>query len=110
MGITKSVLFTETQNELAAIAKALGHPARIAILQHLIQTKGCINSDLVNETGLAQATVSQHLKALKEIGLIQGTISGVSMNYCIEPNRWQEMAGLLNSLFNQVDRPESDCC
>ncbi len=110
MGITKTVLFTDAQNELAVIAKALGHPARVCILQHLIAAKACINSDLVNETGLAQATVSQHLRALKEVGIIQGTIDGVSMNYCINPVRWQEVRHLINGLFDQIDSDKSDCC
>ncbi len=72
MGVTKTELFTKKQNELADIARALGHPARIAILQHLVKINGCICSDLVAELGLAQATISQHLKELKHAGLIQG--------------------------------------
>lgn len=110
MGITKTVLFTEAQNELAVLAKAIAHPARIAILQHLIAAKACINSDLVSETGLAQATVSQHLRALKEVGIIQGTIDGVSMNYCIDLNRWHEVKTLINGLFNQIETGNSNCC
>ena len=74
MGVSKTNLFTDEQNEIASIAKALAHPARVAILQHLLQTKGCINSDLVNELGLAQSTISQHLKELKALGIIQGTV------------------------------------
>ncbi|MBR9832435.1 winged helix-turn-helix transcriptional regulator [bacterium] len=109
MGITKSTLFTEEQNELSVLAKALGHPARIAILQHLLSTNACINSDLVQELGLAQATISQHLKELKLIGLIQGTVEGVSMSYCINPEKWTELKTLFNHLFEQY-QPKNNCC
>ncbi len=82
MGLTKTNLFTEEQNAIAIIAMAFGHPARVAILQHLIKTNVCINSTLVAEFGLAQATISQHLKELKSMDIIQGTISGTAMSYC----------------------------
>ncbi len=74
---------------MAALAKALAHPARIAILQHLLKTNACINGDLVQELGLAQATISQHLKELKSIGLIQGNVEGASMCYCIDADNWE---------------------
>jgi predicted transcriptional regulator len=109
MGITKSTLFTDEQNELATLAKALGHPARIAILQHLLSTNACINSDLVQELGLAQATISQHLKELKQIGIIQGTVEGVSMSYCINPEKWNDLKSLFNLLFDQYS-PKNTCC
>jgi predicted transcriptional regulator len=109
MGITKTTLFTEEQNELAILAKALGHPARIAILDYLLAANACINSDLVQELGLAQATISQHLKELKQIGIIQGTVEGVSMSYCINPERWAELSSLFNHLFNQY-QPKNNCC
>lgn len=105
MGASKTDLFTAEQNELAVLAKALGHPARIAILQHLINAKECINSDLVNELGLAQATISQHLSELKQIGLIRGTVEGVSVCYCIDNNKWDAIKEAFNSLFDQ----ESGC-
>lgn len=107
MGITKTNLFTQEQNELAAWAKALAHPARIAILQHIINSKSCINSDLVQELGLAQATISQHLKELKELQLIQGNIEGASLCYCINENKWREVQNQLNKLFNTY--LESNC-
>lgn len=110
MGITKSQLFTREQNDLAAIAKAFAHPAKIAILQHLLKANTCINSHLVNETGLAQPTVSRHLKDLKDAGLIQGTIEGTSMCYCINPVRWNEVKALFNELFDQLPQPETNCC
>lgn len=99
MGVIKSEIFTQKQNELAKIAKALGHPARIAILQHLFKIKGCVCGDLVNEIGLAQATVSQHLKELKNLGLIQGEISGTSVCYCIHPENWRNMSRLINEFL-----------
>lgn len=101
MGLTKTTLFTAEQNELASLAKCLGHPARIAILQHLLKANACINSDLVAELGLAQATISQHLKELKSIGLIKGTIDGVSMNYCINAAVWLKVKGVFTDLFDQ---------
>lgn len=106
MGLTRTDLFTNQQNKIANIAKVLSHPARVAILQHLLKTKDCINSDLVKELGLAQATISQHLRELKSIHLIQGTIEGVSMNYCINSEKWKEVQSLLNGLFDSFDT----CC
>ena len=80
MGVTKSDLFTEAQNDLALAAKALAHPARVAIIEFLLKSDSCINGDLVKELGLAQATISQHLRELKDIGIIQGTIEGTSVS------------------------------
>lgn len=111
MGLTKKELFTKEQNELAQIAKALAHPARVAILQHLLKANACINGDLVQELGLAQPTISQHLRELKEIGIIQGTIDGVSVNYCIHPKRWAEVKELFGQFFNQYQYTnQADCC
>lgn len=101
MGITKTDLFTDEQNTFALIGKALSHPARVAILQHLVKSNACINSDLVQELGLAQATVSQHLKELKAIGLIKGTVEGVSMNYCIDQENWKRVKVLFDHFFDQ---------
>jgi len=109
MGITKTDLFTPEQNELALLAKVLGHPARIAILQHLMASKSCINTDLVQELGLAQPTVSQHLRELKDLGLIQGSIEGTRLNYCIHTEKWMEVKSKFNSFFAQWDAPTS-CC
>lgn len=113
MGITKKDLFTEQQNEFAETAKLLAHPARIAIIQHLIAVNSCINSDLVNELGLAQATISQHLKELKAGGIIQGTVEGTSMNYCINSKKWTEIRELFNDFFDQdtqISCGSDDCC
>ena len=109
MGVTRTDLFTEDQNEIAKIAKALAHPARVAIIDYLLKSNACINGDLVQELGLAQATVSQHLKELKNMGIIQGTIEGVSVSYCINPQRWEEVKNLFHSLFDQFNEP-TICC
>lgn len=95
MGLTKSEIFTEEQNQLATIAKVLGHPARIAIIQHLFKLNSCVCGDLVNEIGLAQPTISQHLKELKKVGIIKGTIEGTSVCYCINPSTWKEIKTFL---------------
>ncbi|MDX2247145.1 MAG: metalloregulator ArsR/SmtB family transcription factor [Bacteroidia bacterium] len=110
MGITKTDLFTTAQNELAQVAKAFAHPARVAIVQHLLQVNACINGDLVQELGLAQATISQHLRELKEAGIIQGSIDGSRLNYCINPARWAEIQALFENLFNQYKCPSPDGC
>lgn len=110
MGLTKTENFTLEQNELAAIAKALGHPARIAIVQHLLKINTCICGDLVDEIALAQPTISQHLKALKAIGIIRGTIEGTSVNYCIDPDRWREVQTLFNGLFDTFVTGQDCAC
>ncbi|MEM7552045.1 MAG: metalloregulator ArsR/SmtB family transcription factor [Bacteroidota bacterium] len=110
MGVTKTDLFSLEQNELSRVAKAFAHPARIAIIQHLLKINACINGDLVQEVGLSQATISQHLKELKEAGLIQGNIEGSSMSYCINPQRWLQVKEMLASLFDQYKNPNDSCC
>ncbi|OOG72811.1 helix-turn-helix transcriptional regulator [Algoriphagus sp. A40] len=111
MGITKTDLFTAEQNELAQLAKAFAHPARIAILQYLVKSKSCINGTLVQELGLAQATISQHLRELKDLGLIKGSIEGASISYCINSQKWDQVQGLFNGLFDQVNNScSSDSC
>ena len=109
MGITKSEIFTDEQNKIAKIAKVLGHPARIAILQSIIKTQSCVCGDLVTEIGLAQPTVSQHLKELKNLGIIQGTISGTSICYCINEENWNEIKTILNKFLN-LTNPAENCC
>jgi DNA-binding transcriptional ArsR family regulator len=109
MGLTKTEIFTEEQNRLAIMLKALAHPARIAILQYIIKANACICGDLVSELGLAQATISQHLKELKNAGLIQGTIEGVSVCYCIEPKAWARLQEEIGGLFASYKNPDA-CC
>lgn len=109
MGATKTDLFTKEQNEIAAMAKALAHPARIAILQYLVKKNACVCGDLVDELGLAQATTSQHLKELKTAGIIQGSIEGVSVCYCINPKVWKQYKEWFNAFFKEVDLQQT-CC
>lgn len=111
MGVTRTDLFSDVQNEMAVAAKAFSHPARVAIIQYLLRANACINGDLVHELGLAQATISQHLRELKDIGIIQGTIEGSRVSYCINPVRWAEIKGQFNEIFNQFEAPSpGDCC
>ena len=111
MGVTKTALFDLEQNELAVLAKALAHPARIAILQHLAATSSCINGTLVQELGLAQATISQHLRELKELGLICGSIEGTTVNYCLDRKRWEEVRLQFQNFFALLaDNPEDPLC
>jgi ArsR family transcriptional regulator len=109
MGITKSEIFTAEQNQLATLAKTFGHPARIAILQHLFSIKDCVCGDLVEEIGLAQATISQHLTTLKNVGLIKGSIAGTRVCYCIDTEKWTQMKHVMNAFLNQ-DVTSNDCC
>lgn len=107
MGITKTQIFNDRQNELAIIFKVLANPARIAILQYISGQKACICNDIVDEIGLAQPTISQHLKELKSIGLITGEIEGKKVCYCIDLKKWKEVQTLLNSFF---DNTTFNCC
>lgn len=110
MGITKSEIFTEEQNKLSALAKVLGHPARIAILQNLFESDSCICGDLVGKIGLAQPTISQHLKELKSAGLIKGNVEGTSVCYCIHKENWEEMKQLLGAFLDHDVKPGKECC
>jgi predicted transcriptional regulator len=109
MGTTKSDLFTLEQNELAQMAKAFGHPARIAIIEHLLNANACITNDLVGELGLAQATVSQHLKELKALGIIKGTVEGTAMCYCIDPDVWSRVQARFLHLFQKFNSDKIYC-
>lgn len=106
MGTAKVDLFTPQQKRLAKLAKALGHPARIAILMHLMKNNSCVCGDIVEEIPLAQSTISQHLKALKDVGIIHGEIEGTKTCYCINPKVWVEMSGVLSQFFGKY----SGCC
>ena len=112
MGVTKSSIYTHSQNEIASIAKVIGHPARVAILQYLIRTEHCICGDLVDEIGLAQATISQHLKELKLIGIIQGSIEGTSICYCINKQKWDIFKSLFTDFFDAypLNCADKNCC
>ena len=110
MGITKSEMFTEEQNHLAGIAKVLGHPARIAILEQILKTEGCICGELVDEIGLAQPTISQHLRELKSVGLIKGNIDGTKVCYCINSEVWSDIQGVLSNFFSLFKKEDGSCC
>ncbi|NJL75516.1 MAG: winged helix-turn-helix transcriptional regulator [Saprospiraceae bacterium] len=109
MGLTKSEAFSGLDNRVAKYAKALSHPARIAILKLLIQKQSCICGDIVEELPLSQSTVSQHLKELKEAGLIKGDIDGAKVCYCIDKQEWNIAATLLNELFVSY-QANTECC
>jgi len=110
MGLTKTEMFTDLQNEISLFAKVLGHPARIAILQYLFKINSCVCGNLVNEIGLAQPTISQHLKELKNLGLIQGNIEGTSVCYCINIENWTKMKEIMFQFLNQDISKNEDCC
>ncbi len=109
MGITKTEIFSDEQNEISLFAKAFGHPARVAILQQLFKTDSCVCGDLVNEIGLAQPTISQHLKELKLLGLIKGNVEGTSVCYCINGEKWTKMKEVISQFLDQ-DIIKGDCC
>jgi DNA-binding transcriptional ArsR family regulator len=102
MGISKTITYSEQEIRLAKYVKALAHPARMAILNLLLQKKACVCGDIVDELPLSQSTVSQHLKELKEVGLIKGDIEGVSVCYCINTVVWNEISEQLGIFFNQL--------
>ena len=109
MGITKSEEFTIKQNKIAKYAKALAHPARIAILELLLKKQSCICGVIVDELPLSQSTVSQHLKELKDAGIIKGEISGVKTCYCINEKVWKEVQLLINIFFDSLSE-KNNCC
>jgi ArsR family transcriptional regulator len=107
MGLSKTEEFTKTQNEIASLAKALGHPARIAILQYLAERKTCVCGDIVDELPLSQSTVSQHLKELKKVGLIKGDIEGPTVCYCVDVKGLAKARKVLNDILQDV---HENCC
>ena len=109
MGLAKTEIFTDQQNKIALFAKVFGHPARVAILQQLFKIDGCYCGDLVNEIGLAQPTISQHLKELKHLGLIKGNGEGTSVCYCINLENWIKMKEIMLQFLDQ-DISATDCC
>ena len=108
MGKSKTSSFTENQNRLAKTAKALAHPARIAIIQHLARKNACMCGDIVEELPLSQSTVSQHLKELKSAGLVKGEVEGVNVCYCLDYENWKELTNQLGLFIQEpVNR---QCC
>jgi len=110
MGASKTEAYTNKELTLAKYAKALSHPARVAILNVLLKKQACICGDLVEELPLSQSTVSQHLKELKEAGLIKGDIDGVSVCYCIDEKEWKKASNLINGFMEMFKGNKADCC
>jgi len=108
MGITKTEHFTDHQNQIATIMKALGHPARIAIVEYLLKVDDCICGDIVNELPLAQPTVSQHLKELKNAGLIKGNIEGNAVCYCIDEKALDILMTYFSGISSKLKKRK--CC
>ncbi|WP_020402364.1 ArsR/SmtB family transcription factor [Gracilimonas tropica] len=110
MAITKAQLFNEKQIKAAEFAKAISHPARIAILQILAKTNACYCGDITEELPLAQSTISQHLKALKSAGIIKGEIEGVRTCYCFDEENLAEFKSVMEAMINEISIPDSSCC
>lgn len=110
MGLTKSENFTEQQNNTALLLKALAHPARVAIVEHLLKVKACVCGDIVNELPLAQPTISQHLKELKNAGIIQGSVEGTSMCYCLNPQAFEQLSVYFSKALSELKSHSSPCC
>jgi ArsR family transcriptional regulator len=109
MGATKTEYFTAEQNAVATMAKALGHPARVAIVEYLMKVNECICGDIVNELPLAQPTVSQHLKELKNAGLIKGSVEGNAICYCLDEQAIEKMQNYFAEISARL-RNQKECC
>ncbi|MCG1035504.1 ArsR/SmtB family transcription factor [Polaribacter sargassicola] len=110
MGLAKTEMFTDEQNKIALFAKVFGHPARVAILQQLFKINTCYCGDLVSEIGLAQPTISQHLKELKNLGLVKGNVEGTSVCYCIDAENWTAMKAVMAAFLDQDITTTNSCC
>jgi len=110
MGATKTEHFTGKQNSLATLTKALGHPARIAIIEYLLSVDACICGDIVNHVPLAQPTVSQHLKELKNAGLIKGVIEGNAICYCIDEKAIAKLESYFGKISARLAKKKNECC
>lgn len=110
MGVTKTHHFTEEQNEIANLLKALAHPARVAIVEYLLSVDTCICNDIVAEINLAQPTVSQHLKELKNAGIIQGEVEGKSICYCINPKTLRKLEHFITEIRRKLENNGINCC
>ena len=110
MGISKTEYYTDRQNQIATLAKALGHPARIAILDYLLKVETCICTDIVNELSLAQPTISQHLKELKNAGIIKGNITGTSICYCINEQIVEISQSYFKNIAHLINQKRITCC
>ena len=110
MGASKTEHYTNGQNNIAILAKAFGHPARVAIIEYLLKVDTCICGDIVNELPLAQPTISQHLKELKSAGLIKGNIEGNSICYCVDENAITTIKNYFNHLHETIAHKTLNCC
>src|SRR5690606_36774273 len=110
MGVTKTEIFPDTQDETAVFVKVFSRPARVTIIQHLFKINACVCGDLVEVIGLAQPIISQHLKELKTLGLIKGTVEGTSVCYCIDKDNWTKMKDVLSGFLRQDIGCSDECC
>lgn len=110
MGATKTDYYSDTQNEIAILAKALGHPARIAIIEYILKKNTCICGDIVNELSLAQPTISQHLKELKNAGLIKGSVEGTSICYCVDEKGFEKIRKFFERINLNIEKKKNNCC
>ena len=110
MGLTKTNNYTKTELDIAKYAKALAHPARIAIIELLVNKQVCVCGDIVDELPISQSTVSQHLKELKEVGLIKGEIEGTSVCYCLNEKEWAKASALIAEILKKASVNKSKCC
>jgi len=109
MGATKTDHFSDNQNETATIAKALGHPARVAIVEYLAKKNECVCGKIVEILPLAQPTVSQHLKELKNAGIIKGEVEGNSICYCIDKKTIEKFSQYFSTLLENIEK-QKPCC
>jgi ArsR family transcriptional regulator len=110
MGASNTALFSDKQNSIATLAKAMAHPARVAIIDYLLKVNSCICGDIVNEIPLAQPTVSQHLKELKNAGIIKGDIEGNTVCYCIDEKAFEKLQNYFTSIVAKLEKKKSNCC
>lgn len=110
MGASKTEEFSKSQNEIATIAKAMAHPARVAIIEYLMKVDSCICGDIVNELPLAQPTVSQHLKELKNAGIIKGSIEGTAICYCLDEKAIGKINAFFEKIVSNIQQKNKSCC
>ncbi len=107
MGASNLTLHSQEQKDIAAVAKVLAHPARVAIIQYISSQDACICGDIVDKIGLSQPTISQHLQVIRSAGLIKGSFEGKSICYCIDVTRFKELQNIFNNFFNTT---AANCC
>ena len=106
MGLSKAILFSDEQNRLASLAKVFAHPARIAIIEYLFKNRTCVVNGLLEELPLSQSTISQHLKEMKNAGIIKGEVEGANICYCLNSEVMIELSAKLNQLIGEI----KNCC